>query len=359
MLDAINRRLKAAKMRVQVQLRGDSLYLSATLPPKPGSGKTKPYQQRIALGIKASAEGFKQAELAAKELDVQLTKGLFKWEQPQEPSKELTTDDAVALFEQHYFEQRGRTGKTETTFDNYADAFRRLPKGQLLTPKALIEAIETQKPNTRGRQAYAQALKMLANHFSIELDISKLKGNYSPKKVNPKTLPSDLEIQEAVKLFTYEPYKWVYGMMAAYGLRNHEVFFIDHDLLIKEGICHVLAGKRHDGKVWPLYPEWVDYFDLKNIRLPDIHGKTHSDYGERVSRAFNRAEIPFTPYALRHCWARRAIEMGLDSQLAAKQMRHAHSIHVTIYAAWLDDEVHKRAYDRILDNPNRPKPPGV
>lgn len=48
-----NSRLKASKIRVRITTRAESdrLYLKATLPPKPSSGKTKAYRQRISLGI--------------------------------------------------------------------------------------------------------------------------------------------------------------------------------------------------------------------------------------------------------------------------------------------------------------------
>ena len=50
-IEAVNDRLKAGKIGVKVEARGDRLLLRATLPPKPGSSKTKPHQQYIALGI--------------------------------------------------------------------------------------------------------------------------------------------------------------------------------------------------------------------------------------------------------------------------------------------------------------------
>lgn len=184
----------------------------------------------------------------------------------------------------------------------------------------------------------------------------KLQGDYGLKRVNSRNLPTDQEIQEAVGLLKSEGHRWVYGMLATFGLRPHEAFLIDRDLLVGQGICHVLDGKTGEGKVWPLYPEWLEFFDLQNIRIPEYSVKAHRDYGDRVSTFFRRNEIPFPPYALRHSWARRAIELGLPSELAAKQMRHSFSVHTTIYAAWLDDSVHQRAFERILNNPDRVKP---
>ncbi|WP_190685008.1 hypothetical protein [Leptolyngbya sp. FACHB-671] len=61
-----NARLKAAKMGVALQLRGDRISLIATLLPKTDSIKTKDHQQRIPLGIYANHQGPKQAEAEAK-----------------------------------------------------------------------------------------------------------------------------------------------------------------------------------------------------------------------------------------------------------------------------------------------------
>ena len=354
MLEAVNGRLKAGRVGVSLEQRGDRLYLVATLPPKPNSGKSKPYQQRIALGIRANPAGFKQAELEAKRLGVQLAEGSFSWDKQTE---ELTVRDAIAQFEKQYFSERERNGKTLTTFNgNYLNPFKKLPLDEVLTVALMVKTIKETEPNTRTRQLACRAFKSLGALFNLEIDTSKLQGDYGLKRVNPKNLPSDQEIQEAIKLLPDSSYQWAYGLMATYGLRNHECFFIDHDLLKDKGICLVLEGKTGGRKVYPLYPEWLDLFDLQNVRVPLVSGKTNRDYGQRITQYFKRHKIPFSPYCLRHSWARRAIDMRLDAQLAAKQMGHSYIVHVTIYAEWFDDSVHQRAFEKILNDPNRIKP---
>ncbi|MEH2156484.1 hypothetical protein [Nostoc sp.] len=64
-IEVINDRLKKALIGVRVEARGDRLSLRATLPPKPGSNKTKPYQQYLALGICANPAGLQRAEAEA------------------------------------------------------------------------------------------------------------------------------------------------------------------------------------------------------------------------------------------------------------------------------------------------------
>ncbi|MEH2270409.1 MAG: hypothetical protein V7K68_18660 [Nostoc sp.] len=64
-IEVINDRLKNALIGVRVEARGDRLLLRATLPPKPGSNKTKPHQQYLALGIYANPAGLQRAEAEA------------------------------------------------------------------------------------------------------------------------------------------------------------------------------------------------------------------------------------------------------------------------------------------------------
>ncbi|ANV87619.1 hypothetical protein [Picosynechococcus sp. PCC 7117] len=59
-IQEINRDLSAGNIGVSVEIRGKRVYLRAFLPPKPGTGRTAPHRQRIALGVYASEEGLKR-----------------------------------------------------------------------------------------------------------------------------------------------------------------------------------------------------------------------------------------------------------------------------------------------------------
>lgn len=74
-LKQVNVRLKSAKIGVTVFRKGNRLYLRATLPPKSGLDRARLYQQDVSLGIYASDEGIKRAEIEAKALGSQLAKG--------------------------------------------------------------------------------------------------------------------------------------------------------------------------------------------------------------------------------------------------------------------------------------------
>ncbi len=56
-----NGRLKISNVGVSIEVKGSPLYLRATLPPKPDSGK-ETFQQRLTLGYHANPAGLKLAE---------------------------------------------------------------------------------------------------------------------------------------------------------------------------------------------------------------------------------------------------------------------------------------------------------
>jgi hypothetical protein len=78
-VEAVNARLKAGQVGVQALQVGNRLRLQATLPPKPGAGRDRPYQQQIALGIYANRDGLEEAETRARELGVLLARGSLSW----------------------------------------------------------------------------------------------------------------------------------------------------------------------------------------------------------------------------------------------------------------------------------------
>lgn len=69
-LNQANGRLHTAKVGVKIEVKGDRLYLRATLPPKPDSEKNHHYQQRIALGFHANPAGISLAEAEARKVGV-------------------------------------------------------------------------------------------------------------------------------------------------------------------------------------------------------------------------------------------------------------------------------------------------
>jgi integrase len=148
-------------------------------------------------------------------------------------------------------------------------------------------------------------------------------------------------------------------MMAAFGLRPHELFHVDEQKLQQTGIAYVKDGKTGARLVFPYYPEWVEDFNLKTIQVPQVSGKCNTDLGARVTRAFCRLKIPFPAYSLRHCWAIRLLYFGLDLSSASQQMGHSLAVHTSLYLRWITEEHQRKLFETLLNNPDRPQPPGI
>jgi integrase len=368
-LEQLNDRLKAANLGVVVESRGKGSLLSlrAKLPPRTGKGE--PYRQYIPLGIFNNTAGVKTAKEKAKTLAGQLADQSFNWSdwgEAEKPNAE-TVSAWIERFETEYFNRRSRNSKSETTWKTeYDQVFRQLPPGEILTSELLRSTIIATEPDTRTRQRYCMVLGSLAEFASIPLDAKSLRGRYSAKgakKVKPRDLPTDREISDWRDCIPNEQWQYAFGLMACYGLRNHELFYIDLEKLKESPVLSIIdhengdSAKTGERRVWACYPEWWDKWRLWDTSLlPQVTGRNNRELGHRVTAAFRRYGFR-NPYNLRHAWAVRTIEFGLPVELAAQQMGHSYKVHSDVYHHWITDEVHQRAYDLLMQRSDRPLPP--
>ena len=358
----VNGRLNAGNVRARVVQKGGRLCLQATLPPKPGSSRDRPYQQRVYLGITATGQGLKLAEAEAKKLGGALDRGDFDWTlYLKKGAIAQTVGDWIERYEKDYFQRRPRTPKTQTTWNSeYERVFKKLPLKQPLSVEILIPTITATTPDTRTRKRFVQTCSRLLKFAGLDPSpLSELKGNYYYGAAVERNIPPDTEIarvrEQLVNNHTDACWVWAFGAMAVWGVRNHELFYLD---LSRFPIALVKDSKTVTRAIWPFYPEWANEWDLKKQLVPNCSGPTHQDLGQRVTHAFNRIGVGFSPYNLRHAWAIRTIEFGLPDTLAAQQMGHSVQVHHTIYHKWITDKVHDRVFRAICLNPDRPLPPG-
>ncbi len=230
----------------------------------------------------------------------------------------------------------------------------RTPTAELLT-----DLICTTTPDSRTRRRTCYAAAALAEITGIELNTTRLIGHYSPRRTSPRDLPNDELIAQCYGQIPNASWQWAYGIMATYGLRNHEIGYIDLESLKQApGIISILdGGKTGARRVWPCYPEWWERWQLWDVKPPEIGGKNNSDLGHRMYVQFGRYGIPFNPYDLRHAWAVRTIYFGWDVSLSAAQMGHSVQVHCDVYHHWLTDQHHQRAFDVLMNRSDRPLPP--
>lgn len=368
----VNQRLKAAKMGLQIERRGEKLNLRGTLPPRPGSLKMKPHQQRLGLGLPATAAGLKQAEQEVKIIAAQLIQKTFDWRQ-YAPGPGWGRLDQMALaqqveaFKQSFLldlKRSSNPASARTTWESaYAPYLRKLEAIAQANPRlSLLETIyatvRSTEVNTRSRQVCCTALTAFASFVSLELplDLKEYWGEYGSRRTQFRNLPSDELIVDTWKTIPNPTWQFVYGVMATYGLRNHEVFFCDYSSLTRgdrEATIRVLATtKTGEHEVWPFYPEWVDQFHLRDINLPqiqtDLTCTTLQRIGQRVTSQFRRYGLPFSPYNLRHAWAVRTIHFGLPDTVAARMMGHSVAVHNRTYHQWITRRDQQQAVEAAL-----------
>lgn len=363
----VNQRLKFAQMGFQIERRGQKLSLRGILPPRPGSPRLRSHQQRLSLNFPATSAGLKQAEQEVKIIAAQLIQNAFDWRQylPVTGGGRLSQMDLaekIMAFEHHFFEEKEGASVKTTWEKAYAPYLKKLEAiaqshTQLSLAEAICATIQATEPNSRSRQVCCTALVALAEFLHVELpnELKKLWGNYSPNHTKMRSLPTDIQIIDTFHQIKNPTWQFVYGIMATYGLRNHEVFFCDYSALAQDpsAMIEVLSTtKTGNHEVWPFFPEWVEQFDLRQGKLPavttDLSQTTLQRIGQLVTNQFRRYQIPFSPYDLRHAWAVRTIHFGLPDTVAARMMGHSVAIHTRTYHRWITRRDQQMAVESAL-----------
>ncbi len=158
-------------------------------------------------------------------------------------------------------------------------------------------------------------------------ELKALKQGYSPKEILPENLPTDEQILNIWASIQSPAWRWVYGMLATYGLRPHEVFRLDIQRYNQSTkVLRVLDETKTGARlVYPCPTYWRERFELWNVQYPDIklEGKNNNDFGEKVSHEFRKQKIPHNPYALRQAWCIRTALLGVPDAIAAKWAGHS------------------------------------
>ena len=95
--------------------------------------------------------------------------------------------------------------------------------------KIFQKTLESYKEGSRSRKQCATSLSVLAKFLDIKLpeDWKLNSKGYGLNKAGFRDLPTDEVIEKLWEKIPNKSWKFVFGLMATYGLRNHEVFFCD------------------------------------------------------------------------------------------------------------------------------------
>ncbi len=371
-----NQKLANKGIKLRIEQRGNKLNLRGLLPCQKNPNKTK--DQRISLGLDTSLEGLTKAEKTVNFLYLQIEHNQFDWKNWSKTNSNRTSagnahdiEKIIDEFKVSFFNDTRRSTSKAGRRTNWESAYlpylRRLKyianKDNIaLNTNLFIDVLRSYSENSRSRQQCGTTLRALAKYLNFKLpeNWKEVSYGYGLHKAQFRTLPNDNLIQELYHLIPNPQWKLVYGLMATYGLRNHEVFFCDLSCLGKNGdkILRVFPNtKTGEHQVWPFHPQWIDTFKLNTLSqestsLPkintDLTQTTLQNVGRRVSEQFRRYNLPITPYDLRHAWAIRTIHIGLPDTVSARMMGHSVTIHTRTYHHWITRRDQQQAVDKAL-----------
>lgn len=336
--------------KVSIWQRGHKYVLRCRLPPRPGkSGKWT--QQWVSTGCEVNKQGLKIAKAKAAKLESDLLMERFTWDEwLQGGSTRLSTKSSSDWIKK-FIAWKAETVNPENLKSDYTTYTQYLESDEPLTGEQLIETCkQVTKSNTRARKYCVMAYRQLGEFAGLTVNWKGIAGNYTPASFNPDELPGDEDIEAIRETISSPMYQWVYGMLATYGLRPHEIYHLDLGRLEGEGIIKVLrTTKTGERLVWPCKAEWVGHFNLANAIPPSCSPETpNKRLGERISGRFRKYSVPHIPYALRHAYAIRLARFEIPDAFAARWMGHSVSVHTRIYQAAISEREHQEAFNRMV-----------
>lgn len=401
-LAAANFNLKRDRVRVSIKQTGNSLQLRATLPLKPGdrhSDSLPEYrhsdcdfrkdkkQYDLSLGIPANNNGLKTAIEESYELGKLIARHTFVWNEKylgtkfrtkiREKQRIKTIGELLDKFEENYYKNRQRTITSQNTFANYISVIKR---NFILTNLATKNNFESVINNCKGnkKNELIAVSSVFIKTFKLEFTLDVKRDRVTPKF---REIPDDDKIINSYQLFekfalnrkntnrsdateTWEMWRWVYGMLATFGLRPRELF-------VKPNINWWISQQNIDNtwkvdkdtktgyrEVIPFVPEWIELFDLKNPQALTILDKKISQIKSvqqinwmrrDISRWFRKIGIEFQPYDLRHACAIRSHLQGIPIKAAADNLGHTVDEHTKTYQRWFGIENRKKAFGEVIN----------
>ncbi|EKU97921.1 hypothetical protein Lepto7375DRAFT_7179 [Leptolyngbya sp. PCC 7375] len=362
-VESINQSLADAGMPVTLEAttsRG-ALRLRATFPPKPGSDKNKPHRQRLSLNTYDTPEGLEYAKAEAFKIGAQLLRHEFEWpiQTTERDPIESTAGYWIDKFKAQWLETQ--TGLPEALDKRWREnywypCFKHLDPTRKLTTVYLSTVASNQwRPNSRSKQKGVQLLSRLADMAGMDFDASNFKSGYNPNKVK-REIPTDDQIESVIDNIKNRKWQWVAGMMATYGLRDHEVFVCQLEQRVFKNRTVLIALVPEETKtgsrpVLPLPEMWIKRWRLDEVDKPKVTAVINKDYGDRVSTQFQRMKIPFPAYSLRHAWnIRAALQAELPTAVAAQLAGHDPGTNLRVYQKHIGEARAQEAWLKATQN---------
>ncbi len=374
-INNVNDKFATQGSKLKIEKRGEKLNIRGSLPSKEDKNNFK--IQRISLGLKANISGLEEAKKKLQLINLQLELNQFDWiNWISNPYKKQIKDgfefpNRLNQFEEFFFKEKKGDFRNSTRKTTWRSSYKPYMKRILdvysdleneALEKTFQKTLESYKEGSRSRKQCATSLSVLAKFLDIKLpeDWKLNSRGYGLNKAGFRDLPTDELIEKLWEKVPNKSWKFVFGLMATYGLRNHEVFFCDLSSLTNFGdkIIRVLpTTKTGEHQVWPFHPEWVEKFELSKLGenpelLPnikrDLKITTLQNIGKKITDQFKRYSLQIKPYDLRHAWAVRTIFYDLPDTVAARMMGHSVSLHTQTYHHWITKRDQQQAVNNAL-----------
>ncbi len=374
-INNVNDKFATQGSKLKIEKRGEKLNIRGSLPSKEDKNNFK--IQRISLGLKANISGLEEAKKKLQLINLQLELNQFDWiNWISNPYKKQIKDgfefpNRLNQFEEFFFKEKKGDFRNSTRKTTWRSSYKPYMKRILdvysdleneALEKIFQKTLESYKVGSRSRKQCATSLSVLAKFLDIKLpeDWKLNSRGYGLNKAGFRNLPTDELIEKLWEKVPNKSWKFVFGLMATYGLRNHEVFFCDLSSLTNFGdkIIRVLpTTKTGEHQVWPFHPEWVEKFELSKLGenpelLPnikrDLKITTLQNIGKKITDQFKRYSLQIKPYDLRHAWAVRTIFYDLPDTVAARMMGHSVSLHTQTYHHWITKRDQQQAVNNAL-----------
>jgi integrase len=340
----------AAYTKVSIWQRGSRYVLRSRLPPRPGkSGRWT--QQWLSTGCQANKQGLKFAKAKAAKLESDLLMERFTWDDWLKEGSKRWHGKTARDWIQEFINWKTESVNPENLKSDYIIYTQYLESDDLLTADLLTETCkQITASNSRARKYCVMAYRQLGEFAGLSVNWKGLAGNYTPSSFDPDKLPDDDQIEVIRDAIPSKIYQWVYGMLAVYGLRPHEIYHLDLKRLENDGVVKVLSTtKTGERLVWPCKAEWVEQFRLCDVNPPSCApGTPNKRLGERISGRFRKYHVPHIPYALRHAYAIRLARFEVPDAFAARWMGHSVSVHTKIYQAAISEREHQEVFSRMV-----------
>ncbi|MDJ0577474.1 MAG: hypothetical protein QNJ65_20220 [Xenococcaceae cyanobacterium MO_234.B1] len=383
--------------------------------PKPGKPISAQFslpslgQKSYGLDLPLNRNNLVKAEEYCQLITTQLVAGTFtkdwfysligkdhKTDQKQQ-EKILTCKEMIEQYKIHYFRQRENN---KAAFFTWKNDYRHIESAltqydKPITLQIIRKIIEATDNNTPNRTKHINGLVSLLkyfdnNEFKSVIKRYKTENNPKPQK---KYIPDDGEIMTVYNLgfipsltcakkyrHRYLQWKFLYSLLAIYGLRVHEAWNIknwDKPVTLKDGDWLAIAddtektdNEKEQGKyiyqqfqgkdliipaildpnnkdyllcighetktgyriafpISPLKHDWIQEFNLlQPLNLPDTSTPskgTNENFplSARAGLWFRRKKYGFTPHALRHAYNIRGHNLGINQKRLADSLGHS------------------------------------